>query len=107
MLRVSRGQVVTIASLAAIANARGMVAYNTAKAGVLSSSESLRGEEYDNDVGVTVACPAFFAIHLLESFRDTDPRQQETVARLMKRAGLNAPTWLRIFMTRRWPTVFW
>jgi len=89
-LRQSRGQLVNIASFAAIANAPGMAAYNVAKAGVLSLSESIRGEEYDQGVGLTVACPAFFATNLMESFRSTDPRQRDTVDKLMKRAEVSA-----------------
>jgi NAD(P)-dependent dehydrogenase (short-subunit alcohol dehydrogenase family) len=90
MLRASRGQLVNIASFAAIANAPGMAAYNVAKSGVLSLSESIRGEEHDNGVGVTVACPAFFATNLLESFRGTNARQRATVDKLMRRATVSA-----------------
>ena len=90
MLRESRGHLVNIASFAAIANAPGMAAYNAAKAGVLSLSESIRGEEYDHGVGVTVACPAFFATNLLDSFRGTHDRQREMVEKLMRRARVSA-----------------
>ena len=90
LLRASRGRLVNIASFAAIANAPGMAAYNVAKAGVLSLSESIRGEEHDNGVGVTVACPAFFATNLLDSFRSTNDRQRATVDKLMRRAKVSA-----------------
>ncbi|MES1950608.1 short chain dehydrogenase [Salinisphaera sp. S4-8] len=90
MLRESRGHLVNIASFAAIANAPGMAAYNVAKSGVLSLSESIRGEEYDNGVGVTVACPAFFATNLLDSFRGTNERQRAMVEKLMRRARVSA-----------------
>lgn len=89
-LRASRGHLINIASFAAIANAPGMAAYNVAKAGVVSLSETIRGEEYDNGVGVTVACPAFFATNLLDSFRGTDERQRATVDTLMRRARVSA-----------------
>lgn len=90
LLRASRGQLVNIASFAAIANAPGMAAYNVAKSGVLSLSESIRGEEHDNGVGVTVACPAFFATNLLDSFRGTKERQRAMVEKLMQRAAVSA-----------------
>lgn len=90
LLRASHGQLVNVASFAAIANAPGMAAYNVAKAGVLSLSESIRGEEHDNGVGVTVACPAFFATNLLDSFRGTNERQREMVNKLMRRANISA-----------------
>ncbi|MES1924109.1 SDR family oxidoreductase [Salinisphaera sp. T31B1] len=90
LLRRSRGHLVNTASFAAIANAPGMAAYNVAKAGVLSLSESIRGEEHANGVGVTVACPAFFATNLLESFRGTNDRQKAMVRKLMERAKISA-----------------
>lgn len=90
LLRASRGHLVNIASFAAIASAPGMAAYNVAKAGVLSLSESIRGEEHDHGVGVTVACPAFFATNLLESFRTREPRQKATVQKLMDRSKVSA-----------------
>lgn len=89
LLRAACGQLVNIASFAAIANAPGMAAYNVSKAGVVSLSESVRGEELDNGVGVTVACPAFFATNLLESFRGND-KQRGTVNKLMQRAEVTA-----------------
>ncbi|GAB3672725.1 SDR family oxidoreductase [Salinisphaera aquimarina] len=90
MLRESRGHLVNTASFAAIANAPGMAAYNVAKAGVLSLSESLRAEEHAHGVGVTVACPAFFATNLLDSFRGTNDRQKAMVRKLMDRAKITA-----------------
>lgn len=89
LLRASKGHLVNVASFAAIASAPGMAAYNVTKAGVVSLSESVRGEELDNGVGVTVACPAFFATNLLESFRGDD-KQRGTVNKLMTRAEVSA-----------------
>lgn len=90
LLRESGGHLVNIASFAAIANAPGMAAYNVAKAGVVALSESIRAEEYDRGVGVTVACPAFFATNLLDSFRGTNARQKAMVQKLMDRAKISA-----------------
>lgn len=90
LLRESRGHMVNTASFAAIASAPDMAAYNVAKAGVLSLSESLRGEEHAHGVGITVVCPAFFATNLLDSFRGTNERQKAMVKKLMDRAKITA-----------------
>lgn len=89
LLRESKGHLVNIASFAAIASAPGMAAYNVSKAGVVSLSESVRGEELDNGVGVTVVCPAFFATNLLDSFRGND-QQRATVDKLMAKSEVVA-----------------
>ncbi|WP_423822366.1 SDR family oxidoreductase [Salinisphaera sp. SPP-AMP-43] len=89
-LRESGGHVVNIASFAAIANAPGMVAYNVTKAGVLALSETLRAEEIDHGVGVSVACPAFFTTNLLESFRSPRPGREAVVEKLMAQSGVSA-----------------
>ena len=85
-----RGHVVNIASFAAIASPPGMASYNVVKAGVVSLSESLRAEVFDEGVDVTVACPAFFRTNLLESFRGPDPAVKATVARFMEHASVTA-----------------
>jgi NAD(P)-dependent dehydrogenase (short-subunit alcohol dehydrogenase family) len=91
MLRAQRsGHIVNIASFAAIASAPGMAAYNVAKAGVFSLSESLRAEVFDDGIGVTVACPAFFQTNLLESFRGPEPAAKKIVAAIMSRAKVTA-----------------
>lgn len=90
LLRASHGHLVNIASFAAVANAPGMAAYNVAKAGVLSLSESIRGEERPRGVSVTVACPAFFATGLMDNFRSTEPDQKALVTRLMARSRIGA-----------------
>jgi NAD(P)-dependent dehydrogenase (short-subunit alcohol dehydrogenase family) len=90
LLEQRSGHVVNVASFAAIASAPGMVAYNVAKAGVLSLSESLRAEVFDEGVDVTVACPAFFQTNLLDSFRSPNPDVKAKVMRLMQRARITA-----------------
>jgi NAD(P)-dependent dehydrogenase (short-subunit alcohol dehydrogenase family) len=90
LLSQRSGHFVNIASFAAIASAPGMAAYNVAKAGVVSLSESLRAEVFDEGVDVTVACPAFFRTNLLESFRGPDPAAKVTVARFMNHAKVTA-----------------
>jgi NAD(P)-dependent dehydrogenase (short-subunit alcohol dehydrogenase family) len=90
LLEQRSGHVVNVASFAAIASAPGMVAYNVAKAGVVSLSESLRAEVFDEGVDVTVACPSFFQTNLLESFRSPDPGIRGKVMRLMQNARVTA-----------------
>jgi NAD(P)-dependent dehydrogenase (short-subunit alcohol dehydrogenase family) len=90
LLSQKSGHVVNIASFAAIASPPGMASYNVVKAGVLSLSESLRAEVFDEGVDVTVACPAFFRTNLLESFRGPDPSVKSTVTRFMERASVTA-----------------
>jgi NAD(P)-dependent dehydrogenase (short-subunit alcohol dehydrogenase family) len=90
LLAQKSGHVVNIASFAAIASAPGMASYNVAKAGVLSLSETLRAEVFDQGVDVTVACPAFFRTNLLETFRGPDPRVKAVVGRIMDRATVTA-----------------
>ncbi|WP_348762509.1 SDR family oxidoreductase [uncultured Salinisphaera sp.] len=92
LLRESRGRLINIASFAAIANAPGMASYNVAKAGVLSLSETVRGEEHRFGVGVTVACPAFFATNLMDNFRGAEPGQKDMVQKLMSRSSVTADT---------------
>jgi NAD(P)-dependent dehydrogenase (short-subunit alcohol dehydrogenase family) len=66
MLADGGGHIVNIASFAGIANAPAMGAYNVAKAGVISLSETLRTELDGRGVGVTVVCPSFFKTPLLD-----------------------------------------
>ncbi|MBB5014211.1 SDR family NAD(P)-dependent oxidoreductase [Rehaibacterium terrae] len=85
MLARGRGQIVNIASFAALAGAPGIMSYGVAKAGVVALSEQLRAEVAAQGVTVSVACPAFFRTNLLESWRG-DPRVRETAERMMARA---------------------
>ena len=66
------GHIINTASFAAFVSAPSMGAYNVAKAGVVSLSETLYGELRPHQVGVTVVCPAFFQTRLLDrgEFRD-------------------------------------
>ncbi|MGH8455266.1 MAG: SDR family oxidoreductase [Nevskiales bacterium] len=86
----NRGHVVNVAAFAAFASMPGMASYNVAKAGVLSLSETLRGELHGHGVGVTVACPAFFKTNLLDSFRSPDPAQKKLPALMMKASRVTA-----------------
>lgn len=69
MVERRAGQVLNIASFAAIAGAPNIMSYGVAKSGVLTLSEQLRAEMVAHDVTVSVACPAFFRTNLLQSWR--------------------------------------
>lgn len=84
------GRIVNVASFAGIASAPGMAAYNVAKAGVISLSESLRAELADAGIRVTVVCPAFFRTNLLETFRSPTPAQKAMVEKFMARSNVTA-----------------
>ncbi len=90
LVRQGHGHVVNIASFAAIASAPAVAAYNTAKAGVVAVSETLRAELARTGVGVSVACPSFFRTNLLDSFRSTDPKLRSFAERMFAQARLGA-----------------
>lgn len=84
------GRIVNIASFAGIASAPGMAAYNVAKAGVISLSETLRAELDSAGIGVSVVCPAFFKTNLLQTFRSPTPAQKAMVEKFMTRSNVTA-----------------
>ena len=90
MTQVGSGHIVNIASFAALALAPGMMTYNVAKAAVLALSEGLRAELYDQGIGVSVACPAFFKTNLLDSMQGTSPALLKRVERMMQHSGVTA-----------------
>jgi len=61
--------IVNTASMAAVASAPTMGAYNVSKAAVVSLSETLYAELLHRNVGVTVLCPGFVATNLLDAGR--------------------------------------
>ncbi len=66
------GYIVNVASAAGFASLQEMAPYNTSKAGIISLSETLRGELAPHNIGVSVVCPSFFKTHLLDSATFTD-----------------------------------
>lgn len=89
-LKGRRGYIINVASFAGISAMPGICAYGTAKAGVISLSEHLRGELADCGVGISVVCPAFVRTNLLDSFRGVNPQQRDTVLRWMDKSGVSA-----------------
>jgi NAD(P)-dependent dehydrogenase (short-subunit alcohol dehydrogenase family) len=67
------GHILNVSSAAGLLCMMEMAPYNTAKAGIISLSETLRWELSPEKIGVTVLCPMFFDTHLLDDMRYTDP----------------------------------
>lgn len=86
----SKGHIVNIASFAGIAHAPGMVAYNVSKAAVIALSESLNVELAHRDIGVTVACPAFFQTNLVDSMKESNEYVRNQVQKWMAASKVNA-----------------
>jgi NAD(P)-dependent dehydrogenase (short-subunit alcohol dehydrogenase family) len=85
-----RPHVINIASFAAFASAPGMAAYNVAKSGMLSLSETLYAELRPHGVGVTVVCPVFFQTRLLENGRFETDAHRRVAAGYMQSARFTA-----------------
>jgi short-subunit dehydrogenase len=83
------GHILNVASAAAFVAAPRMAAYNVAKAGVVSISETLAAELDGTGVGVTVLCPTFFKSDVVKSGRFADPRTRH-LAEKMIRHGVSA-----------------
>jgi len=81
---------VNIASIAAHVSAPAMAAYNVAKSGVVSLSETLYCELMPRGVGVTVVCPGFFASRLLDAARFGTDEQRDAAQWLMARSQITA-----------------
>jgi len=91
LLEQGHGHIVNIASFAGIAHAPRMSAYSASKAGVISLSETLRGElaVAGSAVKVSVVCPAFFPTNLMDGSRAPD-RDKALARKLMDTSGDNA-----------------
>jgi NADP-dependent 3-hydroxy acid dehydrogenase YdfG len=91
LLEQGSGRIVNIASFAGIANAPRMGAYSAAKAGVISLSETLRGELAlaGSAVKVSVVCPAFFQTGLMETAR-VPPGDKALVSKWMQHSKQTA-----------------
>jgi short-subunit dehydrogenase len=81
---------INTASFAAMASAPGMGAYNVAKAGVLSLSETLYAELLPQHVGVTVVCPVFFKTNLVATGRFDSPAHAAAAETLMRQSRFTA-----------------
>ena len=59
-----------------------MAAYNVAKAGVVSLSETLRVELSNQQIGVTVICPTVFVTSLGESLKGNRDMERKLLMQL-------------------------
>lgn len=84
------GQIINIASLAAVVCPPAMSSYNVTKAGVVALSETLRHELAPYGIQVTVACPGFFQTNLAESLRTPESGMDSTVRKLLAGGKLTA-----------------
>ncbi|NVJ59834.1 MAG: SDR family NAD(P)-dependent oxidoreductase [Gammaproteobacteria bacterium] len=82
--------IINVASFAGIASAPGMLAYNVSKASVIALSESLRIEMADRNIGVSVACPAFFQTNLVDSMKEANDKVKATVNKWMAASKIDA-----------------
>jgi len=58
-LKLNKGQIITISSVAGIAPLMGRTAYSASKHGLHGFFESLRTELYDSGVDISMVCPSF------------------------------------------------
>lgn len=86
----SKAHIVNTASYAGLALFPGMMTYNVAKAGVIAFSETLHGELSQYNIGVSVACPAFFPTNLIGSMEGASDKTKLFIEKQMKTSGLNA-----------------
>ena len=84
------GYFVNIASAAGLFSPAHMGAYNAAKAGVISLSESTSYELAPFNVGTTVVCPAFFQTNLMENMKFTVDGVDKNVGKLMAKSSVSA-----------------
>lgn len=82
--------IINTASMAAMASAPTMAAYNVTKAGIVALSETLYGELKPHGVGVTVLCPSFFATNLLHGGRFADERMRNVAEKAFRKSKFKA-----------------
>lgn len=85
-----KAHIVSTASYAGLANMPGMMTYNVAKAGVIAFSETLHGEMSLYNIGVSVACPAFFPTNLVDSMDNASDKTKGFINKQMQTSGVSA-----------------
>lgn len=84
------GYFINTASLAGLIHPPMMSSYNASKAAAVAISETLKIELSQDNIGVTVLCPAFFKTNLSESLRSEDPNISLLISKLFKRSSFTA-----------------
>lgn len=100
MLRASRGQILTLASIAGTMPVPGLSIYAATKAALISWTNSLNREEAESGIRATALCPAFVATPMTDwtGLPDDEMIQPEDVAEL-------ARALLRLSPRARVPTI--
>jgi len=80
--------IVNTSSIAAYLSVPGMAAYNVAKAGLVSYSETIYAELRPLQIGVTVVCPGFVSTNLLRNGRFYDDGLKRDAEKLMYSARI-------------------
>lgn len=91
--------IVNVASFAAIALAPGVASYNVVKAGVYALSETLRCELVEDNISVSVVCPAFFQTNLTDSMLGADEKVKSQINRWMKNSKYTATDVAELILT--------
>jgi NAD(P)-dependent dehydrogenase (short-subunit alcohol dehydrogenase family) len=86
MLRVSRGQIVTLASIAWTIPTPGLAVYGATKAALISFTSSLNREEAEHGIRATAISPAFVATRMTDwtGIASEDMIQTEDVVELVR-----------------------
>lgn len=85
-----KGYFLNVASQAGLTPMPVMGSYCAVKAALVSFSESMHLELLEDNIGVSVLCPAFFKTNLDESTRSNNPVMKEVVSKLLDRATMTA-----------------
>ena len=86
----AKAHIVSTASFAGLMMMPGMMTYNVAKAGVVAFSETLQGEMALYNIGVSVACPAFFQTNLVASMDGASDKTKGFINKQMQSSGVTA-----------------
>jgi NAD(P)-dependent dehydrogenase (short-subunit alcohol dehydrogenase family) len=86
LLRESRGQIVSLASIAGTIPTPGLAVYGATKAAVISLTNSLNREEEEHGVRAVAICPAFVATRMTDwtGIPAEEQIQVEDVAELVR-----------------------
>lgn len=80
------GWLINIASMAGLIHPPQMSPYNASKAAVVALSETLKAELFNDGIGVSVVCPAFFRTNLAETQRTATAALDSFTRKLVNKA---------------------
>jgi len=88
--KLARSRVVNVSSIYAYLSPPGMSAYNISKAGIVSLSETLRGELEPHSIGVTVVCPGPMATRFIQNAHFESPAFRQMTEQVVRDSTLQA-----------------